>query len=188
MILIKNILVDEKISSTHFSCDLTKCKGACCTFPGEYGAPVLEEEVELIMKSLPSAFEYLDSRSKTIIAEKGFVEDTGNGFHTVCIDKKDCVFVYYSGDIALCSLEKAFIDGKTDFRKPVSCHLFPIRVGSFGGKYIYYEKIKECEPALVHGKKNKIIMYESVKDSLIRSFGQEWFDEYVKAITGEGSE
>jgi hypothetical protein len=137
------------------------------------------------MKALPAAMEYLSEKSISIIQEEGFIEQTGEVYHTVCIEKKDCVFVYYSGDIALCSLEKAFIDGKTDFRKPVSCHLFPVRVGNFGGKYLYYEKIKECEPAIKNGKVQKLKIYDSVKDALIRSFGENWYKEYINKISGE---
>jgi hypothetical protein len=188
MILIDKILVDEEISTSHFSCDLTKCKGACCTFPGEYGAPVLREEIEQMKKSLPSAMEYLSEKSKAVISRDGFVEGSDDIYHTVCINKKDCVFVYYSGDIALCSLEKAFIEGKTDFRKPVSCHLFPIRVSDFGGTHLYYQKISECNPAINNGKKNDLKIYQSVKDALIRSFGEEWYNKYVELIKKSGNQ
>lgn len=183
MMLINDILVDEKIAETHFSCDLTKCKGACCTSPGEYGAPVLEEEIKVIQESLAAAMEYLSPESIAVIEKDGFVKGGDDEYHTVCIDDKDCVFVYYSGDIALCSLEKAFLDGKTKFRKPVSCHLFPIRVTDFGGKYLYYEKIKECNPALENGKKHNLKIFESVKDAVVRSQGQKWYDEYVRQIS-----
>lgn len=182
MILIDDILVDEKITDTHFSCDLTICKGACCTFPGEYGAPVLEKEIESIKKSYSAAIEYLSDKSIKAIEKDGLITIVGDHFFTTCIDKKDCVFVYYSGDIALCSLEKAYLDGKTDFRKPVSCHLFPIRVANFGGNYIYYEKIDECSPALDMGKSKNVKIYQSISEAMIRSFGQEWYDNYLSEI------
>lgn len=182
MIKIDNILVDEKIGSTHFSCDLTKCKGACCTFPGEYGAPVLKEEIKSIQEALPVAMEYLSERSKSIILDEGYITETYGHYHTNCIDKKDCVFVYYQGDIALCSLEKAYLDGKTTFRKPVSCHLFPIRVNDFGEKYLYYEQIEECKPALLNGKKQNLTIAHSVKDALIRALGEEWLNKYLETL------
>lgn len=182
MILINEILVDEKISETHFSCDLTICKGACCTFPGEYGAPVLYDEIELIKASLPVAIEYLSQKSINAIEKEGMITEINGHYFTSCIDKKDCVFVYYDGDIALCSLEKAYLDGKSQFRKPVSCHLFPIRVANFGGEYIYYEKIDECSPAIESGRKKNLKIFDSVKDALIRAFGEEWYDSYLDEI------
>ncbi|MFA5512404.1 MAG: DUF3109 family protein [Candidatus Kapaibacterium sp.] len=187
MILINDILVDEKIGVTDFACDLTKCKGACCTFPGEYGAPVLEEEIEQIINCLPHAVEYLSERSVKVLEDDGIVTETEGLFHTVCIDKKDCVFVYYENDIALCSLEKAYTEGKTNFRKPVSCHLFPVRVANFGGKYIYYEQINECNPALAKGRTNKLKIYDSVKDALIRNFGEDWYNSYLSYLSGSKS-
>jgi hypothetical protein len=182
MIKIDKILVDEKIGETHFSCDLSKCKGACCTFPGEYGAPVLEEEIDSIREAVPAAMEYLSERSKAIILDEGFITETSGHFHTNCIEKKDCVFVYYQGDIALCALEKAFLDGKTNFRKPISCHLFPIRVGGFGENYIYYEKIEECDPAIINGKSHNVKIIHSVKDALIRAYGESWYNQYIETL------
>lgn len=182
MILINDVLVEEEIASTHFSCDLDKCKGSCCTFPGEFGAPVLDVEIASIEQSLNAAKEYLSERSKQYIAKHGFIKGDKGNYNTVCIDDKDCVFVYYVKDIAFCSLEKAYKDGKTEFIKPVSCHLFPVRVGNFGGKSLYYEKISECKPALKHGAKQKIYIYESVKTALIRSFGEEWYEQYLHKL------
>lgn len=182
MILIDNILVDEKISKTHFDCDLNKCKGACCTFPGDYGAPLLDEEVKPMEESLQAALPYLSKRNRDYIEENGFYSGSPGDLATNCINKRDCVFVYYEGDIAFCALEKAYREGKTKFQKPVSCHLFPIRVGKFGGKYIYYEKISECNPALEKGRKEGKKIYHSVKDALVRSFGEKWYNEYVRTI------
>lgn len=179
MILINDVLVEEEISSTHFSCDLEKCKGACCTFPGEFGAPVLDSEVIAIERNLDAAKEYLSERSKNYIQKHGFIKGEQGNLNTVCIDDKDCVFVYYERDIAFCAIEKAYREGLSDFQKPVSCHLFPVRVGNFGGKSLYYEKIAECKPAIKNGKKQKIRIHESVKDALVRSFGDKWYQEYL---------
>lgn len=179
MILIDNVLVDERIGTTDFDCDLSKCKGACCTFPGEYGAPVLDEEIPAIKESLAFALEYLSETSKNIIEKIGFVVGEPDNMTTVCIDKRDCVFVFYEGDIAFCALEKAFREGKTSFKKPISCHLFPIRVGTFGGKSLYYEKIPQCDPAIANGRLKGLKIYTSVKEALIRAFGEKWYNNYT---------
>lgn len=184
MILIDNILVNEDILNTGFACDLKKCKGACCTFKGEFGAPVLDSEIEIIQECVVAASEYLSKRSKDIINKIGFVEGKPGDYSTVCIEQKDCVFVYFEGKIAKCALEKAYFNGKTKFRKPISCHLFPIRVNSFGKGFLYYAKFSECDTALENGDNLGIKMYEFVKDSLIRAYGEEWYemlDQYVKS-------
>lgn len=182
MLLIDDILIDQDIATSSFSCDLEKCKGACCTFPGDSGAPLLMEELEQIEKAVPEAKKYLSKRSLEILEKKGFHEGSGDELGTICIDKKDCVFVFYEGDVAKCSLEKAYFDGKTKFRKPISCHLFPIRIGKFGGDKLYYEKFNECKPGRKKGKKEKIRLIDSVKDALIRSYGEEWFEKLENEI------
>lgn len=182
MLQIEDILVDEEILKTQFACDLNKCKGACCTFPGDFGAPVHDEEVGLIEDCLPAAREYLAKRPLKVLEQEGFVEGLPGSYTTVCIDREDCVFVYYEGDIALCALEKAYMDGKTKFRKPISCHLFPIRVRKFGGDYLHYQKIEECKPALKTGRKKGIFLYNTLKEALIRAYGEDWYDVFIKYI------
>jgi len=187
MIEIKSILVEDRIHNNYFDCDLKKCKGACCTFPGEYGAPLIEEEVDILKEIMPVVWEYLSEKSKNYIVENGFVQYTSNTITTNCIDKKDCVFVFYDGDIALCAIEKAYRDGKINFKKPISCHLFPIRVGDFNGKFLYYEKIPECNPAIKKGFENNTKIYQSVKEALIRAFGENWYEEYLSKVRGDNS-
>ena len=184
MILIDKILVNEEIIETNFHCDLKQCKGACCTFKSEFGAPINEDEIPIIEEILPVAFEYLTKKSINVIKSKGFYEGTHGNYSTVCIDAKDCVFVFYEGEIAKCALEKAYFDGKSKFRKPLSCHLFPIRVSDFGGEYIFYSQFSECAPALKLGDRKEIKIYQFVKDSLIRAYGENWYeilDTYVQS-------
>jgi len=184
MILIDNILLSEDILTTKFSCILSECKGACCTFPGEFGAPLIDEEVQEIEQCVDAASEYLSDRSLKILKKKGFSEGKKGNLSTICIDGKDCVFVFYEGNVAKCSLEKAYFEGKTKFRKPISCHLFPIRVSDFGGDYLYYAEFPECKPALSHGEKENTLVFESVKEALIRAYGLDWYnflEEYVNS-------
>lgn len=174
-----NLLIDDNIVSTYFACNLKKCKGACCTFPGEYGAPLLDEEIAVIESCLEEAKKHLSRRSIKVLERDSFYSGKPGKYTTVCIDKRDCVFVYYEGDIALCALEKAYNEGKTRFKKPLSCHLFPIRVGNFGGKYMYYEKIDECTPALENGKINKISMINFLTEPLERFLGKEKLCHFI---------
>jgi hypothetical protein len=180
MLKIEEVLVDEHILKIDFACDLTKCKGACCTFPGELGAPVLDSEIEKIKESFSAALEYLSDKSKKYIEDHGFIEGFPGSYATVCIDAKDCVFVYYDeNEIAFCALERAYLDGKNKFQKPISCHLFPIREGEFGGESLYYEKIRECKPALHIGREKQIKIFENVKDALVRRFGEDWYQKLL---------
>ena len=94
------------------------------------------------------------------------------------VDNRDCVFVYRdSQDVALCAIEKAFYAGEVDFIKPLSCHLFPIRISDFGGPVLRYEEYDECKPALENGENKNITIMNFCETSLKRSFGEEWFDK-----------
>lgn len=182
MIKIDNVLVEHEVLSAHFACDLVKCKGACCTFEGDHGAPVLKSEVAEINKNLEAAKKYLDKRSIEIIENEGFIDEKSDGLFTKCINDKDCVFVYYDNEIAKCAIEKAYHNGESDFRKPVSCHLYPLRVGDYGGDYIYYDKIPECKPGRINGREQEIRLIDTVKEALIRRFGKEWTEKFINQV------
>ncbi len=184
MVLIDEILMDEELLTEKFCCNLSECKGACCTFPGEFGAPVLDDEKALIETYYPDVIKYLSKKSIEYIQYNGLVEGRKGNFTTVCINKRDCVLVYYEGDIAYCALEKAFKKGEIPFRKPLSCHLFPIRVKNFGGKYLYYSEIDECFPAKAFGEKNDILLTDSLKEALVRAYGDQWYS-FLKSYIEE---
>jgi hypothetical protein len=175
LIAINDIRLENNILEAYFKCDLAKCKGACCTFKGEYGAPLRDDEISLIEGCIEASSKYLSERSKSVLKEYGFYEKKNDEYLTICIDKQDCVFVYYEGDIAKCSLEKAFLNGETNYRKPISCHLFPIRVMRNGSNYLYYEKIDECRPGIENGEVQNINLIDSVREALIRFYGEEWY-------------
>lgn len=190
MLYIKNILLEEDIVSSFFCCDLPKCKGACCTFPGEFGAPLEEDEIYAVEASIDAARKYLPQRSKSFLEENGWFEGKPGDLTTKCIDKKDCVFVYWEGDIAKCALEKAYFKGETDFRKPLSCHLFPVRVSKGGDRRLYYMKIDECLPAQKKGYKDKIRMYEFLSEALERGYGRDFIEDlrrYAEEYYGKKS-
>ena len=150
---IDNIFVNKEITESKFSCDLKACKGACCTMESQFGAPVNMEEVHEIEKILPVVLEYLSEEHVRAIEKNGFWEVKQNQELISSINHQDCVFVYYNGDVAKCAIEKAYFEGKVKFRKPISCHLFPIRISEFGGPVLRYERYHECEPAGIGGEK-----------------------------------
>lgn len=174
---IDNVLVREEIVEIPFSCNLTACKGACCTLESELGAPLSEEEITQISGLLPRVKKYLPAEHLKEIEDHGFYEDKDGELLTRSLDHKACVFVHYENDVAKCSLEKLYFDEGTSFRKPLSCHLFPIRVNKFGGDVLRFEKFNECEPAKEKGKEENITVAEFCGESLIRSYGNNWYNK-----------
>lgn len=172
---LENYTIDKRISKIQFACDLVKCKGACCTFYGVEGAPLNESELEDIAVNLDAIKEYLSQSSIDYIDKYGYAQRAITGdLTTQCINNQDCVFVYYEGDIAKCAIEKAYFDGKSSFRKPISCHLFPIRVRD--GK-IYYEEIPQCQPGKDKGKNDSIPILDYLQEPLERRFGEEFYNK-----------
>ena len=181
---IDGILVSREIPKTKFTCNLEVCKGACCTMKSEFGAPLLESEIKIIQKDFPIIKEYLSTKSTKSIEKSGFWEEKDKELMTRSINKRDCVFVYYEGDIAKCAIEKAYNDGKTDFIKPISCHLFPIRVTDFGGDVLKYEKYEDCNPALEKGKETNLSILKFCEKPIKRAYNKEFFDK-LKNLNGK---
>ena len=176
---INDVLVRDEIVEIPFSCDLKKCKGACCTLESELGAPVKKEEIEEIEKILPIVKNYLTQTNIDEIEENGFYEVKDDEMMIASVNNRDCVFSFFDNGIAKCAIERAYFDGKVNFRKPISCHLFPIRVSDFSGDVLRYEKFSECAPALEKGKGENITIAEFCKDSLIILYGEDWYTKLM---------
>lgn len=181
MFNVGNITVEENVATAQFACDLLQCKGACCTLKGGRGAPLHASEVDELRTALPYVRQYLSTQHLDVIARAGFYEVARGDHFTMCVDDAACVFVCYEDGIAKCSLEKAFNAGATSWRKPVSCHLFPIRISHFRGEHVRYESIRECAPAVERGAKEAIPMHEFLEAPLVRKFGPAWYDEFADA-------
>jgi len=175
MILVDSTVIDDAVVSARFCCDLQSCKGACCCLEGGRGAPLEDAEVPLLRDAYAAVMEYLSPSSREIIAQSGGVEGRPGDYATVCIDRRECVFVYFDGGIAKCSLERAYHEGRIPLRKPISCHLFPIRVRGFGQEFVRYEEIAECQPGRDNGTARRVSLLDFLKDALIRKFGEEWY-------------
>ena len=177
-----DVLVRTEIAETPFTCDLEKCKGACCTLESDFGAPLKREEIEEIQNVLEEVKGYLTPEHITEIERYGFYEEKQNELMTRSINRRACVFVFYENSIAKCGIEKAFIDGKTNFRKPISCHLFPIRVNNFNGDILKFEKFDQCSPAIEEGKSKNITVAEFCEEPLSRLYGKQWYTEFKEVI------
>jgi hypothetical protein len=174
-------IINKDIVDINFTCDLAKCKGACCTMESELGAPLSDNEVETINKLLPVIIEYLPAEHAKEINKNGFWIRKHGELTTRSLNNRACVFVTWDGDIAKCGIEKAYNDGKIDFIKPISCHLFPIRISKFGGDVLRFERYSECGPALENGNKTKIKMLDFCSTALEREYGKEFVKKIKKA-------
>lgn len=180
MFIIGEAVIDDAVGTASFCCDLKKCKGACCTLPGGRGAPLEDDEVLELQKAYPAARDYLSRRSIETIEALGMVEGAPGSYTTTCIGSRDCVFVYYEEDVAKCSLERAYEDGKTDWPKPLSCHLFPIRIRPFGKDFLRYEQIDECQSGREHGTQKRVLLHNFLGKALVRKFGTQWYDHFLE--------
>jgi hypothetical protein len=185
MFRIENTVVDDALAAAPFCCDLRACAGACCTLEGGRGAPLEDGEIVLIAEHYPLIKEYLDPRNIAVIDREGLVEGSPGGFATTCIDRRECVFVYVDGGIARCGFERAFLEGRSTWRKPLSCHLFPVRVGNVGWTFVRYEEISECRPGRERGERERVQLHHFLRDALIRKFGQEWYTQLLERCAGE---
>ena len=178
MILVQKILVEKDVTTANFACDLAQCRGACCTMPGGSGAPLEEEEVKHVQNAEKHALPWLSKQKQAIINNQGSVEGTKGDRTTRCVEDQDCVFVYYENNVAKCAIERAWLEGKSEFRKPLSCHLFPIRVDDlFGGARLRYERIDQCKPGRERGKTEGIDLIEFLKEPIIRAFGESFYKD-----------
>ena len=179
MIEIGRTIISRDVFEEHFLCDLLKCKGACC-IEGDSGAPLTDEEAKIIEKNYLYYQKYLPEKHKKEIKKQGFsvIDDDGD-LVTPLVDNRQCAYSFYDEKgILKCSIEKSFQEGKTDFRKPVSCHLFPIRITEYKRfDAINYEQLRICKPGRDCGISNKLPLYKFLKEPLIRKYGEEWYKE-----------
>jgi hypothetical protein len=179
MIEIGKTIVSLDVLESKFCCDLDQCKGACCV-DGDSGAPLIQEEAKNIEDLYPLFEEFLSDENKNEIARQGFsLIDSDGDLVTPIIGNNECVYTFVDENgITKCAIEKAFFTKNTSFRKPVSCHLFPIRITEykrFDG--VNYEKLKICKPGRVCGKSNSLPLWQYLKEPLIRKYGEDWYGE-----------
>lgn len=182
----KDTIVSLDLVERYFCCDLEACRGQCC-IDGDAGAPVTADECVEIEKSLHGAVEYMLPAGIRAVADNGvsYIDVEGDRVTTL-IEGGTCAFACFGKDgTCLCALEKAWRDGKTAFRKPASCHLYPVRLRQYPSyTAVNFHRWKICKPAEVLGRKLGIRAYQFLREPLVARFGQEWYDELC-LVAGE---
>lgn len=180
---IQGKLVSLDVAERYFCCDLEKCLGECC-IEGDAGAPITEVEKSKLEEVLPAVWDELLPAAQERINESGvsYVDEEGD-LVTQIVDGRNCVFTTYGpGGMCLCALEKAFREGKTDFRKPASCALYPLRVKEYDSfTAINYHRWKICRCAELAGKAKGIRLYEFMEGPLTEVYGKDFYDELKMA-------
>lgn len=179
MIAIDNVLVSDDVVEAKFVCDLNKCKGGCCE-DGDAGAPLQKDEKKILDQIFEEVKPYLTKEGLAEIERQGkYVYDVEFGWVTPTVNSGICAYgIRDENGIIKCAIERAYYDGKVQWKKPISCHLFPIRlVETKHSTYVNYEPREGlCNPACALGKKLKMPVYEFLKESLIRKFGEEFYN------------
>lgn len=181
MIAIDNILVSDEVVEDQFVCDLNHCKGGCCV-DGDAGAPLSKDELDRINEVYDAVLPYLSEESIRELNRQGrYVYDREFGWVTPTIQSKVCVYgIIDEKGIVKCGIEQAYLDGKVKWKKPISCHLFPIRIKLSKDKkteFVNYEPREDlCKAACSLGKKLKVPVYVFLKDALIRKYGESFYE------------
>lgn len=184
MIQIDDTIITLDVIEENFLCNLSACKGECC-IEGDSGAPLEEDEVKILEEVLPIVWDDLSPTAKELIKQQGVAyKDTDGEMVTSIVNGKDCVFTYYDEEgICKCAIEKAYKEGQINFYKPISCHLYPIRLQRYRDfTAINYHRWRVCKAAVVLGNEKGLKIYQFLKEPLIRKFGQVWYDELCSAV------
>ncbi|MFV8225494.1 DUF3109 family protein [Christiangramia aquimixticola] len=175
-------LVSEEIIKNDFLCNLSACKGACC-IDGEAGAPVEPEEREIMERIYPKVKPYLRKEGIEAIEAQGVYITRENGeIETPLINEADCAYVTFDDKgTALCAIEEAYNQGDIDWKKPVSCHLYPVRIQEYSTfSAVNYHRWEICDDACSLGAELQVPIYKFVKEALVRKFGEDWYKELEK--------
>lgn len=185
MIILGDCILSDELYEEQFVCDLPVCKGGCCV-EGDAGAPLTGEETLILARIASQLIPYMIPEGLAAIDKQGYwVQDEEGELTTPLVEGRQCAYVFFDdAGIAKCAIEKAWEQGLVDFQKPISCHLYPIRVK----KYPHYEALNYhrwplCDCARVKGKGAGVRVYRFLKDALIRKYGVEWYDDLEAYIS-----
>ncbi len=188
MIKVGEVLVSDDIKEVEFVCHLEKCKGACCV-EGDLGAPLEESELETMKEIQEAVKPYLTKEGIAAIKEQGpYILDEDGDYSTPTIEGRECAYAHYDQQGVLkCGIEQAYLDGKVKFKKPISCHLYPIRIttNKKGFEAVNYHKWSICSAACTYGKSLQVPLYKFLREPLVRKYGEAWYAELVDKIEGK---
>ena len=179
MIKIGDTLISDDVLEEFFVCDIEKCKGACCV-EGDLGAPLEENELDELKQNFNGIAPYLTEEGLREIEKQGlYVFDFEGDYSTPTIKGKECAYaIYDEKGILKCGIELAFENGKSDFSKPISCHLYPARISHNSTNIaVNYDQWHICNPACILGHELKVPVYRFLKDALVRKFGKAWYNQ-----------
>ncbi len=180
MIAIDETIISDDVVQNEFVCNLNKCKGECCV-AGDSGAPLEEEEVEILEEIFPKIKKYIPESGINAIEEQGVcVIDSDGDLVTPLVDgNKHCAYTYFDEKgVAMCGIEKAYNEGVINFKKPISCHLYPVRVTKYKTyTAVNYHRWEICKDACTLGKELGVPLYKFLKEPLIRKFGNDWYKQ-----------
>jgi hypothetical protein len=183
MQIIQKIIVSDDIMKECFCCNIKECGGMCC-IEGDVGAPLQPEEISDLEDHYPIFKKYMRKEGIAKVDESGtFDYDMEGSFVTPLLQDESCAFALFEENNAKCAIEKAFLEGEIDFQKPISCHLYPIRIKILPDyEALNYHRWGVCHSARENGENLKLPLYQFLKEPLIRKYGELWYSELEKNI------
>ena len=184
MIAIENTLISDDILTEYFCCNLDACRGCCC-IEGEAGAPLDEDEIGYLEEHLDLIKPYMTAEGRKVVETRGAFEiAVDDSTVTPLVNRAECAYLTLDekSNIAKCAIEKAFEDGKINYQKPISCHLYPIRISRVGGgDALNYDRWIICNAARIAGREKAVKVFEFLKTPLIRKYGEDWYKQLIFA-------
>jgi len=184
MYVVDHVYISDDVVDEKFVCDLSSCKGACC-IEGDFGAPLEGEEKTILERLLPQIKPFLSIEGVRAIEKQGaFIRDEEGDFSTPTINNHECAYaIYDEHKILKCGIEQAYRAGKIDFPKPISCHLYPIRITKLKQEEaLNYHQWEVCDAACALGKSLKVPIYKFLKEALTRRYGAVWYAAFEAQV------
>jgi len=184
MFQVGNAIVSDEILENEFVCNLSACKGQCCV-DGDAGAPLDKEETAILDQIYDKVKPYLRQEGIASIENQGkWIIGEDGDYETPLVNGSECAYVIFDGKTALCAIEQAYNEGVVDYKKPISCHLYPIRIKEYSQfSAVNYHHWHICDDACSLGKELEVPVYKFLKGPLIRKFGEDWYEELEQVAT-----
>ena len=182
MLIVENCIISENIADRCFCCDLEQCKGVCCV-EGDCGAPLDADEIPILERVYPQVKPYMTAEGIAEVEAHGVSSlDNEKKPCTPLVNNRECAYITWGEDgKAFCAIERAFREGKIDYMKPISCHLYPIRIDTYGEfDAVNYHEWDVCKCAVKMGEACGMPLYKYLKEPLVRKYGEAWYQELVQ--------